>query len=311
MCICTIEVRTIACIARVLQHLGSIVNMEFQVKVSEYASEVINTRPYKYQTRQTYFKDLKRLGIWDLDVSEVNSALIRDIVEKVTTQSTRKRLFITARSIFKELGICQDLPNLEAEGKIYDIPTQEQLEWLIDKSKYRLQLFLCMFGGLRVGEACAVTPEKISGDYLDVNQAYSQDGLHLGSPKTYGKILLPHWLAEEVRNMALDEYWEMGKTTKLVSHSCYKLSRSEKFREMTGGKTVNPHMLRHWYATDMIRRGVNPEVVRRQMRHKNVSVTLKIYTQVRSEEIELSLPTRISEMGMSNPAPKRLLRLVR
>jgi site-specific recombinase XerD len=103
----------------------------------------------------------------------------------------------------------------------------------------------------------------------------------------------------------------MGKTTKLVSHSCYKLSRSEKFREMTGGKTVNPHMLRHWYATDMIRRGVNPEVVRRQMRHKNVSVTLKIYTQVRSEEIELSLPTRISEMGMSNPEPKRLLRLVR
>jgi hypothetical protein len=42
----------------------------------------------------------------------------------------------------------------------------------------------------------------------------------------------------------------------------------------------------------MIRRGVNPEVVRRQMRHKNVSVTLKIYTQVRSEEIAASLPDR-------------------
>jgi hypothetical protein len=42
----------------------------------------------------------------------------------------------------------------------------------------------------------------------------------------------------------------------------------------------------------MIRRGVNPEVVRRQMRHKNVSVTLKIYTQVRSEEVEASLPNR-------------------
>jgi hypothetical protein len=40
--------------------------------------------------------------------------------------------------------------------------------------------------------------------------------------------------------------------------------------------------------------GVNPEVVRRQMRHKNVSVTLKIYTQVRSEEIEASLPNRLN-----------------
>ena len=261
--------------------------------VSEYATEVINTRPYKYQTRQTFFKDLKRLGIWDLEVEQVNSALIRDVVEQLTTQSTRKRLYITARSIFRDLGICQDLPNLEAEGKIYDIPPQEQLEWLIDRSKYRLQLLLCMFGGLRVGEACAVTPDKLSGDYLDVNQAYSQDGLHLGSPKTYGKILLPHWLANEVRNMKPDQFWSIGKTTKLVSHSCYKLSRGEKFKNLSGGKTVNPHMLRHWYATDMIRRGVNPEVVRRQMRHKNVSVTLKIYTQVRSEEIEASLPNRL------------------
>ena len=271
--------------------------------VSEYATEVINSRPYKYQTRQTFFKDLKRLGIWDLEVEQVNSALIRDVVEQLTTQSTRKRLYITARSIFRDLGKCQDLPNLEAEGKIYDIPPQEQLEWLIDKSKYRLQLLLCMFGGLRVGEACAVTPEKLSGDYLDVNQAYSQDGLHLGSPKTYGKILLPHWLAEEVKNMQPEQLWSLGRTTKLVSHSCYKLSRGEKFKNLSGGKTVNPHMLRHWYATDMIRRGVNPEVVRRQMRHKNVSVTLKIYTQVRSEEIEASLPNRLrSQTG--NPTPQ-------
>ena len=271
--------------------------------VSEYATEVINTRPYKYQTRQTFFKDLKRLGIWDLEVEQVNSALIRDVVEQLTTQSTRKRLYITARSIFRDLGKCQDLPNLEAEGKIYDIPPQEQLEWLIDRSKYRLQLLLCMFGGLRVGEACAVTPEKLSGDYLDVNQAYSQDGLHLGSPKTYGKILLPHWLAQDVRNMQPEQLWSLGRTTKLVSHSCYKLSRGEKFKKLSGGKTVNPHMLRHWYATDMIRRGVNPEVVRRQMRHKNVSVTLKIYTQVRSEEIEASLPNRLRNQT-GNPTPQ-------
>jgi len=59
-------------------------------------------------------------------------------------------------------------------------------------------------------------------------------------------------------------------------------------------------MLRHWYATDMIRRGVNPEVVRRQMRHKNVSVTLKIYTQVRNEEVEASLPDRVGGTALEN-----------
>jgi integrase len=181
---------------------------------------------------------------------------------------------------------------MEGISRIYDLPEMEDLHELINQSKYRLQLFLCMYAGLRVGEACAVTPSKLEGDYLNVNEAYSQDGLHLGSPKTYGKVLLPNWLADEVRNMKLDEFWQIGMTTKLVSGSIYKLSRNRKWKALTGNKPVNPHMLRHFYATEMIKRGINPEIVRRQMRHKNVSTTLRIYTQVRTEELEASLPTR-------------------
>jgi integrase len=92
--------------------------------------------------------------------------------------------------------------------------------------------------------------------------------------------------------MKPEDYWKIGKPTKDVTNSCFKLSKNKEWIKKTGGKKVNPHMLRHWYATDMIRRGVNPEVVRRQMRHKNVAITLKIYTQVRSEEVEASLPDR-------------------
>jgi integrase len=187
----------------------------------------------------------------------------------------------------------------------------EDLHELIDQSKYRLQLFLCMYAGLRVGEACAVTPSKLEGNYLNVNEAYSQDGLHLGSPKTYGKVLLPDWLADEVRNMKDEEFWQIGMTTKLVSGSIYKLSRNRKWKALTGNKPVNPHMLRHFYATEMIKRGVNPEIVRRQMRHKNVSTTLRIYTQVRTEELEASLPTKpglAQKSIQNNVVPLRLVK---
>jgi hypothetical protein len=47
------------------------------------------------------------------------------------------------------------------------------------------------------------------------------------------------------------------------------------------------------------------------MRHKNVSVTLKIYTQVKSEEIEASLPTRLSDSPEKITQPNRALRLVK
>jgi len=266
--------------------------MGVQMLVSDYLDQVIKSRPYKYSTKQSLIRDIKRLGIADLDTSEITSALIRDTVDCIPNHNSRRRLYITARSIFKDLGVCQDLPKMEGISRIYDLPEMEDLHELIDQSKYRLQLFLCMYAGLRVGEACAVTPSKLEGNYLNVNEAYSQDGLHLGSPKTYGKVLLPDWLADEVRNMKDEDFWKIGMTTKLVSGSIYKLSRNRKWKALTGNKPVNPHMLRHFYATEMIKRGVNPEIVRRQMRHKNVSTTLRIYTQVRTEELEASLPTK-------------------
>ena len=241
--------------------------MGVQMLVSDYLDQVIKSRPYKYSTKQSLIRDIKRLGIADLDTSEITSALIRDKVDCIPNHNSRRRLYITARSIFKDLGVCQDLPKMEGISRIYNLPNHDDLHNLIDQSKYRLQLFLCMYAGLRVGEACAVTPSKLEGNYLDVNEAYSQDGLHLGSPKTYGKVLLPQWLADEVRNMRIEDFWHIGMTTKLVSGSIYKLSRNKKWRAQTGGIGVNPHMLRHFYATEMIRRGVNPEVVRRQMRH--------------------------------------------
>jgi integrase len=149
-----------------------------------------------------------------------------------------------------------------------------------------------MYGGLRLGEACAVTPRKLEGNYLRVDEAFSQDGKHLGSPKTVGRVLLPEWLADEVRAMTPDQYWTIGTTTKKVSSSIYKISRFKGAHSLTEGKPVNPHMLRHWYATDMIKRGISPEVVRRQMRHARIETTMRVYVQVNSKDLEQSVPTR-------------------
>jgi len=230
--------------------------------VRDYVDQIVQNRPYKYATKQTLIRDIKKMGIWEMDINDVTSAHIRNVVDSIGNHNSRRRLYIKARSIFKELGKCQDLPVLESISRIYQFPSQEHLDLLINKSKYRLQLFLCMYGGLRVGEACAVTPAKLEGNYLRVDEAFSQDGLHLGSPKTVGRVLLPEWLADEIRSMTPDQYWKIGMTTKMVSASIYKISRFKKAQELTGSRPINPHMLRHWYATDMIKRGINPEVVR-------------------------------------------------
>jgi len=202
------------------------------------------------------------------------------------SHNVKKNVYICLRSVFRDLGIFKDLPILEGIPKTYELPTQQELHDLIDRSKYRRILYLCMYAGLRVGEACAVIPSQLDGNYLTVDRAFSQDGKHLGSPKTYGKVLIPEWLAEEIIGMKQEDYWRLGMPTQLVSWACGNLSKRRSRIH------INPHMLRHWYATELIRLNTNPEVVRRQLRHKNIETTMKIYVQVNSKDLEKAVIQR-------------------
>ena len=272
--------------------------------VSEYATNVINNRPLKYGTRQSYFKIIKSLGIWDLDISELNCARIFDKVDQMRSHNVKKNVYICLRSVFRDLGIFKDLPILEGIPKTYELPTQQELHDLIDRSKYRRILYLCMYAGLRVGEACAVIPSQLDGNYLTVDRAFSQDGKHLGSPKTYGKVLIPEWLAEEIIGMKPEDYWHLGMPTQLVSWACGNLSKRRSRIH------INPHMLRHWYATELIRLNTNPEVVRRQLRHKNIETTMKIYVQVNSKDLEKAVIQRPSQLP-KNEAQGNVIQLIR
>ena len=272
--------------------------------VSEYASNVINNRPLKYGTRQSYFKIIKSLGIWDLDISELNCARIFDKVDQMRSHNVKKNVYICLRSVFRDLGIFKDLPILEGIPKTYELPTQQELHDLIDRSKYRRILYLCMYAGLRVGEACAVIPSQLDGNYLTVDRAFSQDGKHLGSPKTYGKVLIPEWLAEEIIGMKPEDYWHLGMPTQLVSWACGNLSKRRSRIH------INPHMLRHWYATELIRLNTNPEVVRRQLRHKNIETTMKIYVQVNSKDLEKAVIQRPTQPP-KNEVQSNVIQLIR
>ena len=51
--------------------------------VSEYVLQIIEKRPYKYSTKLTNVADVKRLGIWDMDTSEIHSGMIHERVDKI------------------------------------------------------------------------------------------------------------------------------------------------------------------------------------------------------------------------------------
>jgi len=260
------------------------------MKVSEYVTKVVSERQYKYQTKQSYLKGIKSLGIWDMDIASLSPQFFYEKLDAYPNLNTKKMISIMCRSVFKDLGICKDIKVVEGIPRTYDLPSQDDLHRVINRSKYKNYLYLCMYAGLRIGEACAVTPKSVvkegSSYWLNVDRAFSQDGLNLGSPKTIGRIMIPTWLADQILNMSEEDIWKKGMPTQLISWACNTLSkRGEKIH-------INPHMLRHWFATDMVRRNVPVHVIMRQMRHKNINTTMKVYAQVHNSDFVDALPTR-------------------
>ena len=78
------------------------------------------------------------------------------------------------------------------------------------------------------------------------------------------RIVVPLWLSERI-----------GSVTETAKPDAVR----ESLRR--GGAKVgirpNPHMLRHWFATTLLARGVPLIVVSRQMRHSDVATTLRTY----------------------------------
>jgi len=258
--------------------------------VKDYVEETIAKRAYKYATKVSYVKGIKTLGIWDKDISSLTPQFFYQALDSIRNINTRKSISIICRSIFKDLGICADLPFIDGIPRTYDLPSQDDLHRVIDRSKYKKQLYLCMYAGLRIGEACAITPKSVHKEgsqyWLHIDQAWSQDGFHLGSAKTIGKVAIPDWLADQVLTMDKSEIWQKGHPTLLITWACNSISKK-------GQKIhINPHMLRHWFATDMVRRNVPLHVVMRQLRHKNINTTMRIYAQVKSSDFIDAIPVR-------------------
>jgi hypothetical protein len=91
--------------------------------VNEYAQKVISERQYKYQTRQSYLKGIKAIGIWDMEVSSLSPQLFYERLDAISNLNTRRSVTIICKSIFKDLGVCKDLKIVDGMPRTYDLPS--------------------------------------------------------------------------------------------------------------------------------------------------------------------------------------------
>lgn len=251
--------------------------------VSTYLENYLERQAYRPSTVRNYQKHIKQLGLMHLDIEQITPKLLMESCARLQTYTVRRSALISCRAIFKEhLGLDhKKIPILPHVQKVYDFPSQDELHEMIGRTKYRLQLLLCMYAGLRVGEACGIRKQDLIGNRLTITRQVGQDG-SITTAKTIGVVVIPNWLADEI-NATSGDLFPQGKGSIVVTHAC----RNQSDRT---GKQMNPHLLRHWYCTTLINNGANPEIVRRQMRHANLNTTMRTYVQVKPSQIMDSLP---------------------
>lgn len=231
-------------------------------------------RGLRPSTVASYESFLKILGI--LDMPDPDQATVLARLWEVDNPNTRRSCVIALRTV---MGWSIKIP--KGVSRTYDLPDEDTLRLALMTSPHEARALLMMYAGLRLGEACAVTPKDLKGDRLTIDKQVTQV-FRTGSPTrtsvgpvkgSVGYVVIPDHLVPYINSLVGTD-----------KPDCVRESLRRAGRKV--GISLNPHQLRHWYATTMLNRGAPLGLVSKQLRHSDVSVTLRTYYQVRQEDIK-------------------------
>lgn len=209
----------------------------------------------------------------DAQCSDVTQQLVIERAGTLSNPNTRRGALIAARTV---LGFKLKIPH--AVPRRYVLPTEQDIRLALMTSPHEVRGLLMAFGGLRLGEACAITRADLSGDRLRVDkqvQALRETGeptiVRITEVKVYGAdIVVPHWLAEQIAT---------------VTETAKPDGVRESIRRAGArvGLKLKSSQLGHWYATTLLERGAPIALVSRQMRHSDVATTLRHYADHKAD----------------------------
>lgn len=82
----------------------------------------------------------------------------------IDNSNTRRKTAITLRAV---LGLPIRIPR--PVTRTYDLPDEDTLRLALMTSPHEIRGLLMMYGGSRLGEACAVTNKDVTGNRLNVD----------------------------------------------------------------------------------------------------------------------------------------------
>lgn len=220
-------------------------------------------------------------------LNELSGIVIQSFIAEVPTSSMRKKVYTVlkdmirkayASEIIKRDPFLSVVPpkHKDNEQRALDPPEQQRFIERAKHSEYYPIYALMLFEGLRTAEAKAIRHCDIKEDCVIVRAALSEKN-EIIDTKTGNIRRVPIFAAFRPIADAL-----RSDSTELIAGKPSKHTANDEYREIMTelGMDYNMYALRHTFATNCARAGINTKQVALWMGHSNVTMTLKYYTNI-------------------------------
>ena len=253
-----------------------------------------NLRP---STADVYFAQITVFLRWtgdknpdELTLSDVRNYISYLRLEKHLSTSycngINSALRFFYKFILRKKWDADEVPRMVLDRELPKVLTLETIEKLIDtatETRNKAIIALLYSSGLRVGELCRLAPGDI---YMSTMQVHVR----------HGKNHCDRWTI--LSQTALDlliQYWHEYPMKRDYLFVSLKLPYSKlntsgveimlrKVSKAAGLETVNPHMLRHSFASHMVEHDVSTEMIQAMLGHRSPAST-NLYMHVSNKSL--------------------------
>ena len=253
-----------------------------------------NLRP---STSYVYFNQITVFLRWtgdknpdDLTLSDVRNYISFLRLEKHLSTSycngINSALRFFYKFILRKKWDPDEVPRMVLDRELPKVLTLETIEKLIDtatETRNKAIIALLYSSGLRVGELCRLSPEDIYMSTMQVHVRHGKNHCDRWTilSKTALDLLIQYWheypMKRDYLFVSLKSPYSQLNTSG-VEIMLRKVSKA------AGLETVNPHMLRHSFASHMVEHDVSTEMIQAMLGHRSPAST-NLYMHVSNKSL--------------------------
>ena len=241
-----------------------------------------------------------------IDDSSVFEYMKNNIEEKKLSASMMHSIRFTLKSILDYAEKKYDYKHVEFQyiklpmySKGCSVLSNKEMEQLVsycfyEQNSISTAIIISLYGGLRLGEICALSWKDIdlSDGIITVNQTVqrlkqrnsklSKTALIISIPKSdtsYRKVVIPQflqsYLIEYYKHLGIKDGYILTGSSKIADPRTIQYQFKRVCHNL--GFQTNFHTLRHTYATNCVKSGVDIKTLSEMLGHSDISITLSRY----------------------------------